>query len=147
MSTDLHHLYETDLYAWAIRNAALLRAGELDRIDPEHIAEELESMGRSERRALESRLSVLLMHLLKWRHQSALRGTSWRATIKEQRLQVNRLLRDNPSLQAQLPTLLPEAYESAVLKAVRETGLGEANFPRDCPFTPDQALDAEFWPD
>lgn len=106
MSSTLHKLYETDLYAWANENAALLRAGELDRIDLLHLAEELESMGRSERRALENRLAVLLTHLLKWRYQSALRGTSWRVTIKEQRLQVQRLLRDNPSLQPQLPALI-----------------------------------------
>lgn len=116
-------LYETDLYAWAMRNTALIRAGRLEEADLENIAEELESMGRSERRALENRLAVLSMHLLKWRYQSTLRGTNWRATIKEQRLQVARLLKDNPSLQPELPDLLTSAYESAVLKAVRETGL------------------------
>ena len=74
-------LYETDFYAWATRQAALLRAGRLDAADIEHIAEEIDSMGRSEKRELVSRLTVVLLHLLKWQYQPALRGNSWRLSI------------------------------------------------------------------
>jgi len=144
MSTDL---YDTDLYAWATGNAALIRAGRLAEVDFLHIAEELESMGRSERRALDSRLSVLLMHLLKWRHQPERRGASWRATIKEQRRCVQKLLTDNPSLKPQLPAMLTDAYVDAVLHAVAETGLEESTFPDSCPFALADVLDAEHWPD
>ena len=94
-------LYERDFYAWANEQAALLRAGKLDRADIDNIAEEIESMGRSEKRTLVSRMSVLLLHLLKWRYQPAFRGTSWRLTIMEQRYRLADHLRDNPSLKGQ----------------------------------------------
>ena len=95
-------LYERDFYAWANEQAALLRAGKLDRADIDNIAEAIESMGRSEQRTLVSRMSVLLLHLLKWRYQPAFRGTSWRLTIMEQRYRLADRLRDNPSLKSQL---------------------------------------------
>jgi hypothetical protein len=133
-------LYERDLYAWAMRNAALLRAGRWGEIDRMNIAEELESMGRSERRALGSRLAVLLMHLLKWRYQPERRGRSWRATIQEQQRQVARLLGDNPSLRPELPTLMADAYIDAVLMAIAETGLDEATFPATCSFELEQIM-------
>jgi hypothetical protein len=75
-------LYEQDFFEWTVQNAQLLRAGRLEEADLEHIAEEIEDMGRSERRELESRLSVLLSHLLKWRFQPSRRGRSWQATIR-----------------------------------------------------------------
>lgn len=142
----MENLYERDLYAWAMRNAALLRAGRLREIDHMNIAEELESMGRSERRALGSRLAVLLMHLLKWRYQPERRGRSWRATIREQQRQVARLLADNPSLRPELPTLMADAYVDAVLLAIAETGLDEATFPATCPFEVEQIMnESEQW--
>ena len=133
-------LYERDLYAWATQNAALLRGGRLAEIDRMNIAEELESMGRSERRALGSRLAVLLMHWLKWRYQPERRGRSWRATIREQQRQVARLLADNPSLRPELPTLMADAYIDAVLMAIAETGLEETLFPEICPFELEQVM-------
>lgn len=133
-------LYERDLYAWATRNAALLRAGRWAEIDRMNIAEELESMGRSERRALGSRLAVLLMHCLKWRYQPERRGRSWRATIREQQRQVARLLADNPSLRPELPILMADAYIDAVLMAIAETGLEETLFPETCPFELEQLM-------
>lgn len=133
-------LYERDLYAWAMQNAVLLRAGRLGEIDHMNIAEELESMGRSERRALESRLAVLLMHLLKWCYQPERRGRSWQATIREQQRQVARLLADNPSLRPELPKLVADAYIDAVLLAIAETGLDEATFPVTCPFALEQIM-------
>ena len=112
-----------------------------------NIAEELESMGRSERRALANRLAVLLMHLLKWRYQPALRGKSWQATIKEQRRQVMKLLQDSPSLKPNLPVILADVYEDALLMAVAETHLDESTFPSTCPFSLEQVLDQDYWPD
>src|ERR1700723_1229460 len=91
-------LYEQDFYAWANEQAALLRAGRVSDADLEHVADEIESMGRSEKRELVSRLKVLLTHLLKWQFQSTLRGTSWRLTIEEQRREVAEHLSDDPSL-------------------------------------------------
>lgn len=139
-------LYEEDFFGWANRQAGLLRAGDLAAADIEHIAEEIEAMGRSEKRELLSRLALLLMHLLKWQFQPALRGNSWRATIKVQRRALDRHLADNPSLKAQLPELLVTAYEDAVLLASRETGLAESGFPAALPWSSAQIMDPAFWP-
>jgi hypothetical protein len=139
--------YEDDFYAWALANAALLRAQRFDEIDFENIAEELEGMARSERRELVSRLAVLLAHLLKWRYQPLRRGKSWRATIKEQRRILDRLLADNPILRNKLPEYVADAYGDAVQIAVRETNLDEESFPQQCPWALTQVLDPNYWPD
>jgi len=135
----MNDLYDNDFCAWANEQAALLRAGRLPDADIANIAEEIESMGRSERNQLTNRLAVLLAHLLKWQFQPGLRGNSWRLTIREQRRRAERILGQNPSLRAGLPAILVEAYGDAVLIAERETGLPENTFPADCPWTFDQA--------
>ena len=140
-------LYERDFYAWANEQAALLRAGKLDHADIENIAEEIESMGRSEKRELVSRLTVLLLHLLKWRHQPAFRGTSWRLSIEEQRYRLEDHLNDNPSLTSQMDAAIPAAYRISRVSAVRETGLSDGAFPPICPFTIDQVMDGNFRPE
>ena len=141
------NLHEADFYAWANEQASLLRAGKFSIADIQNIAEEIESMGKSEKRDLISRLTVLLLHLLKWQFQPGLRGNSWRATIKVQRRDLARHLADNPSLTAQLPAVLADAYASAILLAVGETGLPETTFPMVCPWTYQRATDADFWPE
>jgi hypothetical protein len=143
----MSRLYETDFYAWAKEQAALLRSGKLTEADLEHIAEEIESMGKTEKRELVSRLTVLLVHLLKWRFQPALRGTLWEVTIKVHRRDLARHLRDNPSLRSRLDEAIEDAYGDAILLARGETNLPEATFPSACPWTFDQAMDADFWPD
>jgi hypothetical protein len=139
-------LYERDFYAWALRTARLVREGRFAELEAEHLAEELESMGKSERRALESRLTVLLAHLLKWAYQPQRRSKSWERTLTEQRKQVARLLADSPSLAPRLPDLLPDAYDSARRWAADETGMDERDFPDGCPWQVDQALDREYFP-
>src|ERR1700723_630738 len=101
--------YDRDFYAWANKQAALLRAGKLGEADFEHIAEEIESMGKSEKRELVSRLTVLLVHLLKWQHQPVLRSKSWRLTLEEQRIRLENHLADNPSLKSSLNEAITEA--------------------------------------
>lgn len=145
--SQLSQLYDDDVYTWAMRNAELLRQGRFDQIDVAHIAEEIESVGKSERRELENRLIVLLAHLLKWRAQPERRGRSWRATIKEQRRRVAGVLKTNPGLQPLLDEILDEAYQSARLVASRETDLDEATFPEVCPYAFEDILGDEFWPD
>jgi len=140
-------LYDSDFYAWANEQAALLRAGKLSAADIEHIAEEIESMGKTEKRELISRLTVLLMHLLKWRFQPAGHCVSWQLTIKEQRRKLTRHLADNPSLKASLPETMADAYGDAIIDAARETSISEEAFPPACPWSFDQIMDAGFWPD
>lgn len=140
-------LYEHDFYAWLQEQAALLKAGRLAELDIANLTEELESMGKSQKRALGSRLTVLLAHLLKWQHQAGGRGSSWRNTITLQRIDLQDLLKENPSLQPTLPGLLPTSYRKARLWAANETQLDLKTFPPTCPFTPEQALDEDFWPE
>jgi hypothetical protein len=139
--------YQQDYYGWAIHNAELLRQGRLAEIDVEHIAEELEDMGGSKERELESRLGVLLAHLLKWVYQPERRGNSWRATIEEQRRRIDRVLRKNPSLKSKLEEAFLDGYGDARLIAMRETGMDKAVFPEVCPFSLQDALDDRHWPE
>ncbi|PWC66684.1 hypothetical protein TSH7_06010 [Azospirillum sp. TSH7] len=140
-------LYDRDFYAWANEQAALLRAGKLDAADIEHIAEEIESMGRSEKRELVNRLVVLLLHLLKWRYQAPLRGNSWRLSIEEQRYRLAAHLRDNPSLKSSLGESVEDAYRLSLIAAERETGISRRVFPSECPWSFAEMMDESFWPD
>jgi len=140
-------LYDRDFYAWANEQARLIRAGLLSDLDIENLAEEVESMGRSEKRELVSRLQVLILHLLKWEFQPAMRSTSWRLTIVEQRLRLSVHLSENPSLKAQVDEIIASAYRISILGASRETGLDIKQFPAACPWTFDQIAGAEFWPE
>ena len=140
-------LYEQDFYAWANQQASLLRAGRLTDADIANIAEEIESMGRSEKRELVNRLAVLLLHLLKWQFQPGLRGNSRRLSVEEQRYRLENHLRDNPSLKAMLDTATDEAYRLALIEAERETGLARRTFPAVCPSGFEQEMRADFWPE
>ena len=142
-----HSRYDQDYYLWFADQARLLRAGTWQQIDVEHLAEELEDMGKREKRALRSRAVVLLAHLLKYQFQPEHRSPSWRGTIREQRKQLNGLLSDSPSLLSQLMEELQDSYVSARMLAAGETGLSERVFPENCPFTIDQMLGEGFWPD
>jgi hypothetical protein len=139
--------YQTDFYGWTQEQAALLKAGRLNKLDVENLIEELEAMGRSEKRALESRLAVLLTHLLKWQYQSERRGKSWNFTIGEQRRKINKLMLQNPALRAELPAIIGDAYEDAIYQASYETGINAAVFPKSCPWPFDCFIDAAFFPD
>ena len=140
-------LYDTDFHAWANRQAALLRAGRLGEADIANIAEEIESMGRSENRELVSRLVILLMHLLKWRFQPNKRGKSWRLTIRGQRIELRRHLKYNPSLKSRLADAMADAYESACVEAAKETALEPEAFPDSCPWIYNEIIDDAFWPE
>jgi hypothetical protein len=140
-------LYERDFIKWVHHNAGLLRSGCLEKADIDHIAEEIEDLGKSQHRALESHLEVLIEHLLKWKIQPERRSRSWRNTIREQRAKIARLLRKMPSLMPQLPANLGEIYEQAVLGALLDTRLPETAFPASSPFSLDQILDPSFFPE
>jgi hypothetical protein len=140
-------LYERDFHAWAEEQARLLRAGLIAEADLSHIAEEIETLGASERRELESRLKVVLQHLLKWRYQPAKRSSGWAGTIAEQRDQLDSLLRQSPSLRHLLPDYTGYAYPKARRAAALETGLAPESFPERCPFAEAQVLDPDFLPD
>lgn len=139
-------LYETDFYAWTQRQADLLRAETFEEVDWRNLIEEIETLGRSEKNEVQSRLIVLIMHLLKLQYQPTKRTRSWRVTVVTQRTDLERLLRDNPTLQARLPEFVQEIYSTAVKRAVVETGLRKTTFPTACPYTVEEIMDEDFWP-
>lgn len=137
----------SDFHRWALDTAAAIRARRFEGVDWDAVAEEIEDMGRSERRALESRLEVLLAHLLKWRFQPEQRSSTWTGTLKEQRRKAERLLRQNPSLRPLIPELIADAYASARAVAERDTGIDESSFPTSCPWSVPEILDEGYWPE
>ncbi|MGH8487574.1 MAG: DUF29 domain-containing protein [Gammaproteobacteria bacterium] len=147
MSSRVSSAYEHDFYAWAMTNAKLLREGKLEQIDVEHVAEELEGMGKTQQRVLISRLTVLLAHLMKWQLQPELRSRSWKNTIRVQRIDFQELLQDNPSLGPQTGEALSRAYQKAKLLAAGDTNMDETGFPETCPYSFEQVMDEAFWPE
>jgi len=139
--------YDKDFFAWTQRTAALLRRGSFEGIDIEHLAGEVEDMGKRDLRELDSRMQVVLLHLLKWRVQPRKRDRSWQRTLLTQRLEMARLLSDSPSLRSKLSGRLAEDYAAAAKVAATGTGLRKDRFPLRCPFTVEQTLDETFFPD
>ena len=138
--------YDTDVIAWAREQAQLLRAGRFDALDIEHIADEIEDVGKSEQRELASRMAVLLTHLLKWQYQPERRGNSWRRTIREQRKGLAKRLEKTPSLRRDLddPAWWELAWADAVSAALAEAEVGD--LPEFCPWTIDEIFDPSWLP-
>ncbi|NCJ07610.1 DUF29 family protein [Synechococcales cyanobacterium C] len=133
-------LYDADFYAWTQQQAEYLRSGKLDQLDIFNLVEEIETLGRQERRELENRLGVLLGHLLKWYYQPQQRSSSWFYTIRNQRRQVLKHLKENPSLEAHLSNAIAEGYQDALNLFGSETGLNPQELPQPCPFSTEQIL-------
>ena len=139
--------YDTDFYAWALDQAARIRALAVPGLDVENVAEEIESLGRSQKSELSNRCRVLLIHLLKWVYQPDRRGVSWNATISEQRDQIQTLLSGSPSLRPIVSPTVADAYRRAIKQAAIETSIPAATFPASCPWTPEQIIDEDWMPD
>jgi hypothetical protein len=146
MRTKGQQKYERDFYAWALYNAKLLREGKLEEADIENVAEEIESIGKSEKRELINRFAVLIAHLLKWQFQPARRCNSWKYTIEEQRDELLNLLEESPSLKKEIEQELVRAYKRGILIAATETNLGKETFPSTCQFSLEQLISAKFFP-
>jgi hypothetical protein len=140
------NLYEKDFYAWTKTQSNLIKTHQLAQLDLVHLQEELHLMGASEKRVLDHRLEVLLMHLLKWKYQPAIQSKSWIRTIKVQKNDLAKHLKYSPSLKAKLQQFVNDAYDNAVLMAADETNLDESIFPSCCEWTTKQILDNEFLP-
>jgi hypothetical protein len=138
--------YENDFLLWIEKQVELLRAKKFEQLDLDNLIEEMDSMGKSLRRELGSRLKVLLMHLLKCEYQPEKKSGSWLGTIHTQRDDIAALLEENPSLRREVPERAQRAYASAVHGASLETGLPETTFPSAIPYSTDQLLDPRFFP-
>lgn len=136
--------YDADFHAWTQEQAKFIRTGQFHQLDLENLAEEIESLGRQERRELRNRLAVLVGHLLKWQFQPTGQGASWRATIRAQRREIQRLMKENPSLKPYLSEAVVDSYDDALALAIRETGLEQ--FPDQCPYSVEQITDETFLP-
>jgi len=143
---NIQALYETDFNSWIQENIALLKQARFSEIDTNHLIEELEDMGKSNKHALKSRIIVLVTHLLKWQYQQENQSTSWEGSIKEQRRRLALLLKDFPSLKNAINEAIQEGYDDAVEWAADETGFKKNTFPSQCPYTSNQLLDKSFYP-
>ncbi|WP_306119698.1 MULTISPECIES: DUF29 domain-containing protein [unclassified Roseitalea] len=139
--------FEADYYGWTMDQAAAVRAGRFDLVDRENLAEEIESLGKSEKREIESRLVLVLLHLLKWHFQPDKRKGGWEASIKIHRKRLTKIIGENPSLKHYPAEEMPHAYMEARLAAERETGIAYEAFPEACPYSVAQVLDERFFPD
>ena len=140
--------YETDIISWANEQAAFIRSGRFDLLDLEHIADEIEDVGKSEQREFESRMALLLAHLIKWQYQPSHRGKSWERTIKDQRTIITRRLSKTPSLKPELESsdFWLEAWADAARIAENETGILNV-FPETCPWGFEEITNPSVWPD
>lgn len=136
--------YMQDFYSWLMEQARLIREGRWDAIDRENLAEEIESLGREQFNKLESALRVLLTHILKWDHQVERRSRSWALSIREQRLELQDVLDDNPGLKPRIGEALARAYRRARLQAAKETALEDTQFPEACPYSFDDVVSRKF---
>jgi hypothetical protein len=139
----LSSLYEQDYYLWLETTAKLLQEGQLCALDVANLLEEIEDMGRSEKRAFYSNLKILLMHLLKYSYQSEKRSNSWIASIVEHRQRIKKAFKESPSLQAYFIEIVNECYQDARELAAAETGLAIDAFPVEPPFTPEEILNSD----
>jgi hypothetical protein len=143
----LKTIYETDYALWLEETAQHLRNGDLDRLDIKNLLEEIEAMGRSDRRAIRRNLEQLLMHLLKWHYQPQKLTNSWKYSIREHRKRLLEEFEESPSLKRYFQEVLAPSYENARNMASDETGLNLSIFPPDCPFSQAEILDTSNLPD
>jgi hypothetical protein len=140
-------LYEQDFYLWLAETVQLLKTGKFEKLDVNNLIEEIESMGRSEKKSVESNLEVVLVHLLKYKYQPDKRSTSWRITLLEHRRRLQRDFKISPSLRRYFLETLAYCYQGARKLASVETEIVITTFPSECPFTAEQVLDEDFLPD
>ncbi|MCJ2141487.1 DUF29 domain-containing protein [Methylobacterium sp. E-066] len=136
--------YADDVYTWVQEQVALLRAGRVDELDLDNIAEELSDVGSEQYDKLESAIEVLLAHVLKWDHQLERRSRSWSLTIAEQRVRIDRQLRRNPGLKSRIVEAVVEGYRLGQLRAAREMKRSPKTLPAECPYTWDDILNRPF---
>lgn len=143
----MDNLYEADFFQWTQETSDRLRRGEFTQIDIQALVEEVEDLGNWQKAAVQTRLAALIGHLLKWDRQTGKRSSRWQAAIKLQRIRIERLVNQSPSLRPFLAETLPEAYSDAVLLAVKDTGFDKQVFPKACPYTVEEILSAKDVPD
>ena len=140
-------LYDRDFYLWVEQQAALLREGRLDELDVTNLLEEIESLGRKDKKAIQNNLVMVLTHLLKYQFQPDQRSSGWRGSIVEHRRRLRYDFKESPRLRGHASEVFTEAYEDAREQASAESGLPPRAFPKSSPYTLEQTLDPDYLPD
>ncbi len=146
-STNINNLYNRDDYLWLQQTAQLIKEGKFSEIDAANLVEEIEDLGRSEKRAVKSNLVILLLHLLKYKYQPEKRTNSWKASIREHRRRLRDDFKTSPSLKRYFAEVFDECHQDGREQAADETGLVIDTFPLKSPFTPTETLDSDYLPD
>ena len=146
-TTNTNNLYERDYYPWLEHTAQLIKEGKFSEVDAANLIEEIEDMGRSEKRAVKSNLVVLLLHLLKYKYQPSKRSNSWKASIREHRRRLRDDFQVSPSLKRYFEEVFNECYQDAREQASDETGLPLDTFPVECSFTASESLNSDYLPE
>lgn len=145
-ATNTTDLYDRDYYLWLSHTANLISEGKFNEIDAANLIEEIEDMGRSEKRGIESNLVVVLLHLLKYKYQPEKRTNSWKSSIREHRRRLRKAFADSPSLKRHFEEVFDECYQDGREQAADETGLPLNTFPTESPFSPSEALNSDYLP-
>jgi hypothetical protein len=145
-ATNTANLYERDYYLWLSHTAQLIKEGKFSEVDTANLVEEIEDMGRSEKRAVKSNLVILLLHLLKYKYQPAKRTNGWKSSIREHRRRLREDFQVSPSLKRYFAEVFDECYQDGREQAADETGLPLDTFSIESPFTPTEALDPDYLP-
>ncbi|MGF1588585.1 MAG: DUF29 domain-containing protein [Pleurocapsa sp.] len=146
LATNNADLYHRDYYLWLSHTAQLIKDGKFSEIDAANLIEEIEDMGRSEKRAIKSNLIILLLHLLKYKYQPAKRTNSWKASIREHRRRLRDDFKASPSLKHYFQEVFAQSYQDSREQAADETGLPIGTFPTLCPFKAVEVLDSNYLP-
>ena len=145
-ATNTANLYDRDYYLWLSHTAQLIKDGKFAEIDATNLIEEIEDMGRSEQRGVESNLVIVLLHLLKYKYQSEKRTNSWKSSIREHRRRLRKAFAASPSLKQYFEQVFDECYQDGREQAADETGLTLDTFPTCSPFTPAEVLNSDYLP-
>ncbi len=139
--------YKADFNLWIEQTTQLLRSHRWHEVDVEHLIEEVEGLGKSERRSIASQITRLLLHLLKWQYQPQRRSDSWLDSITDSRTQIELAIEDSPSLKGYPTEQLEESYQRARRQAAKQTGILVSVFPEECPYSVELVLDEDWLPE
>ncbi len=145
-ATNTINLYNRDYYLWLSHTAQLIKDGKFTEVDVVNLIEEIEDMGRSEQRAIESNLVIVLLHLLKYKYQPEKRTNSWKSSIREHRRRLRKAFATSPSLKRYFEEVFDECYQDGREQAADETGLPLDTFSTGSPFTPAEVLNPDYLP-
>ena len=143
----MNSLYDRDFFEWTAEVARLLREGRFAELDAEHVAEEIEDVGKRDQRGVWGHMRIVIHHLLKWQFQPRRQTRSWSVSTRTHRITLADIFRQSPSLKRNAREALAEEYEEAVRRAMGETGLARECFPAACPYTFEQVVSLDFMPD